>query len=464
MLARRLFGLWLFLGSLTLITSPGSAWDRGIAVIKHTDTAPPISQPHYTSSHALVIGIDNYTDGWPRLRNAVKDAELIAAEMARRGFEVTLHKNPKARELRNIFEQFYASKGTDPETRLFVWYAGHGHTISGEGYLVPADAPLPSARPYAFKFKALNMRRFGEFVRLAQARHSYTVFDSCFGGAVFNASRGISVTPRRQPAHHFLTAGTANQKVADDGAFRRLFLRALQGQEKADTNNDQLLTTLELGGFMSSRYAQMTQDRQTPRSGSLQSEKSSKTGFVFRVTPPTPNQFVTREPVDIWTSDHGSFERIIFDWPQNVAYAIDRQDHQTRIIFDAQAKLEIQPLAGQKLRNVIDARSHQISGETILTLDIPADRYVHDFVEGSQIIVDVVDPPGASVQMANFPAPQPQQVVTRSLPSPQPQLLPQILSATLRILANSRPRAQKTRIIRTHKARWRKHHRRHRRR
>ena len=32
----------------------------------------------YGSSHALVIGIDNYNNGWPRLSMAVKDAVLVA--------------------------------------------------------------------------------------------------------------------------------------------------------------------------------------------------------------------------------------------------------------------------------------------------------------------------------------------------------------------------------------------------
>ncbi len=458
MFVRKLFGLMLFLGSLTMIALPGAAGNRGIAVLGHPNIAPPVSQPHYTSSHALVIGIDKYTNGWPRLQNAVKDAELIAAEMARRGFDVMLRKNPNAQELKQIFERFYASKGADPRARLFVWYAGHGHTMDGEGYLVPADAPLPGTRPVGFKLKALNMRRFGEYVRLAQAKHSYTVFDSCFGGAVFSSTRGISATPRRQPAHHFLTAGTENQKVADDGGFRRLFLSTLQGREPADANKDKFLTTAELGDFMSARYAKMTRGRQTPRSGSLETEEASRRGFVFRIIPPPARQFVALKPVDIWTYDKGSFERIIFDWPKQIAYRIDRNNEQTRLIFDAPAELKIQPLAGQKLRNVGDARVHQNSSETILTLNIPADRYIHDFVDGNQIIVDVVDPPSvARVQMASYPVPQqPRQVVTRSLPSPQPQLLPQILSATLSILQQAQPRqrVQRTRIIRYRKVRW----------
>ena len=41
----------------------------------------PRSSQLYSNSYALVIGINAYTNGWPSLINAVKDAELMAAEM-----------------------------------------------------------------------------------------------------------------------------------------------------------------------------------------------------------------------------------------------------------------------------------------------------------------------------------------------------------------------------------------------
>ena len=59
-----------------------------------------------------------------------------------------------------------------PEARLFVWYAGHGHTERGQGYLVPADAPRPQEAATGFLRKALSMRRFGDFVRQARSKHA----------------------------------------------------------------------------------------------------------------------------------------------------------------------------------------------------------------------------------------------------------------------------------------------------
>ena len=143
----------------------------------------------YSTSHALVIGIDDYTAGWPDLKNAVKDAELVAAGLRGKGFDVTLRKNLTSEQLKRALDDFFVIKGDDLEARLFVWFAGHGQTLGGEGYLVPADAPLPSAGA-SFRRKALHLRLFGSWTRLARAKHALAVFDSCFSGTVFEASKG----------------------------------------------------------------------------------------------------------------------------------------------------------------------------------------------------------------------------------------------------------------------------------
>ncbi|HJP55019.1 MAG TPA: SUMF1/EgtB/PvdO family nonheme iron enzyme [Rhodospirillales bacterium] len=238
----------------------------------------------YSTSHALVIGIDDYTAGWPDLKNAVKDAELVAAGLRGKGFDVTLRKNLTSEQLKRALDDFFVIKGDDPEARLFVWFAGHGQTLGGEGYLVPADAPLPSAGA-SFRRKALHLRLFGSWTRLARAKHALAVFDSCFSGTVFEASKGApppAITRKTtRPVRQFLTSGDANQKVSDDGMFRRLFLAALEGKEGADASHDGYLTASELGLFLGDRVTNYTEAAQTPRWGELRDPDFDKGDFVF---------------------------------------------------------------------------------------------------------------------------------------------------------------------------------------
>ncbi len=178
--------LWLVAGE-SLAAAETSAVYVDIRESESADARVVERWKLYGASHALVIGIDDYTAGWPRLSNAVKDAELVAAGLEQRGFEVTLLTDVTGDQLRGELRRFFAVQGLDPEARLFVWFAGHGHTEYGEGYLVPADAPAPGSSD--FLFKALHMRDIGGMVRIARAKHLRAVFDSCFAGTVFSSSR-----------------------------------------------------------------------------------------------------------------------------------------------------------------------------------------------------------------------------------------------------------------------------------
>lgn len=264
------------------------ALERGLTVPLRAGLEPdaPIADKFrlYRRSKALVIGIDAYRAGWPPLAMAVADARRVAAELERQGFDVTLRTDLDAIALQAGLERFFVVQGADPEARLFLWYAGHGHTLDGEGYLVPADAPRPGAGD-AFREKALAMRRLGDFARLAAARHVFAVFDSCFSGTIFGARRDLPPTAitraTTEPVRQFLTSGAAAQSVTDDGAFRALFLAALRGEAPADSNGDGYLMASELGLFLNRQVSQQTGARQTPQYGKLSDRRFDRGDFVF---------------------------------------------------------------------------------------------------------------------------------------------------------------------------------------
>ena len=84
----------------------------------------------------------------------------------------------------------------------------------GEGYLVPADAPLPaSERDFpgeAFLQKALPMSQVVAWARQMAARHVLFLFDNGFSGTVFKA-RSLP----DQPPH--ITRLTAEPEDPDVG-------------------------------------------------------------------------------------------------------------------------------------------------------------------------------------------------------------------------------------------------------
>jgi uncharacterized caspase-like protein len=245
----------------------------------------------YEKSKALVIAIDHY-DGraWPQLSNGIRDAEEVAKGLSAQGFEVTLKKDLKSTDLDDVLRNFFIVEGSDPNARLLLWFAGHSETIDGEAYLVPVDAPSPKLNS-DFRLKAISLRRFGEYMREANAKHVLAIFDSCFSGAVFNVTRWApppAITlATTQPVREFISSGEAQQQVSDDGTFRKLFLDALAGKEPdADANHDGYVTGTELGLFLQQKMTNLTNNRQTPRYGKLNAYGYDRGDFVFQIGKP----------------------------------------------------------------------------------------------------------------------------------------------------------------------------------
>jgi len=244
----------------------------------------------YQKSKALVIGMDYDGRAWPHLSNGIRDAQEVAKALTAQGFQVTFKKDLKSRDLDDTLRDFFISEGSDPNARLLLWFAGHGDTIDGEAYLVPTDAPAPKYDS-EFRLKAISLRRFGEYMREAKARHVLAIFDSCFSGGVFNVARSApppAITlATTQPVREFISSGEAEQQVSDDGTFRKLFLDVLAGKEPdADANHDGYVTGTELGLFLHQKMTNLTGNRQTPRYGKLNALGYDRGDFVFQVGKP----------------------------------------------------------------------------------------------------------------------------------------------------------------------------------
>ncbi len=313
----------------------------------------------YGSSHALVIGIDNYSNGWRRLSNAVKDAQEVARVLEERGFEVSLLTDLTGEELRIQMRRFFAINGRDPDARLFLWFAGHGHTENGEGYLVPADAPAPGSPE--FLLSAYPMRDFGSLVRLANAKHAMAVFDSCFSGTVFTGQRSrppAAITQATvRPVRLFLTSGDADQEVSDDGMFRSLFLSALSGDEDADANGDGYLTGSELSLYLENRLTNLSEGRQTPRSGKLRDRRFDQGDFVFLMPgfsrAPAPEMSQSQASVKRGNDDEKDTDAIELAFWQSIENSIDAAD------FNAY----LQTFPNGKFRPLAEIRNRRLNSQ-----------------------------------------------------------------------------------------------------
>ena len=170
----------------------------------------------YKASYALLIGVSDYTAGWPDLENIPAEVEMVANSLRDHGFSVKTVMNPDSDELEDSFEEFIDKYGYDSQNRLLFLFSGHGYTRKQgkKGYLVPVDAPDPRIDERGFVRKALSMSQINTWARQIEAKHALFLFDSCFSGTIFKTKAlpehpphitSLTVKPVRQ----FITAGSS---------------------------------------------------------------------------------------------------------------------------------------------------------------------------------------------------------------------------------------------------------------
>jgi hypothetical protein len=234
----------------------------------------------YERSYALVIGNHDYKREVGDLNKVRSDVELVSAALKERGFETEPYLNLTGKQLDDVISDFVDKYGYQDNTRILIWYAGHGVTVDGEGYVLGIDAPQLAEGSQSlnadlreFYKAAMPLRKFGILLRQIRAKHVLLVLDSCFSATIFDNTRapGQSLRLRsvemENPTRQIITSGSAGQKVLDDGHFARTFVdaingRAVYGGKNADFNDDKYLSGSELGFFLTQAAENLTQKPQ----------------------------------------------------------------------------------------------------------------------------------------------------------------------------------------------------------
>ncbi len=242
----------------------------------------------YRGSYALLVGVSDYTAGWPDLEGIPAKLKQLSRTLAELGFEVVEVLDPDSDELRSAYTSFIDRYGYQRDHRLLFFFAGHGHTWveADQAYLLPADAPRPSAEPQPeFLRKALRMSQLLSWSRQITANHALFVFDSCFSGSIFK-ERSLATEPPHitaaiaRPARVFITAGTAGETVPARSVFTPALVDALAHAD-GDLDGDGYVTGMELGLYLETTVPRHA--RQSPQFGKHPDYRLSRGDFVFVV-------------------------------------------------------------------------------------------------------------------------------------------------------------------------------------
>ena len=260
--------------------------DRGMKHVRITFSDDDSDTILYQQSHALIIGVSEYTNGLEPLPGVLDDIVAVETVLLNNDFHVEKFLNPTKVQMDSVCSAFIGKYGHQTENRLLFYYAGHGDkrkmSYGGKkGYLLLSDSPDPN-KDSSFLSGAISMERVKEWATDINAKHALFVFDVCFSGEIFSIYRS---TPEvisfkcSEPVRQFITSGTDEEVVPDKSIFREQFVEGLNGE--ADNNKDGYITGTELGEFLQDKVSVYSHGAQHPQHGKIIHKGLNKGDFVF---------------------------------------------------------------------------------------------------------------------------------------------------------------------------------------
>ncbi len=224
----------------------------------------------------LLIGVDDY-QGWPPLRNAVKDAQDVRNALWDRyrfekehTFELYNDEVVNAKII-NVLQKIKSQIG--PNDNLVIYYSGHGfyNAEFEAGYWIPYDARKGEEADY-FPNETLL-----KYLKYIDTKHTFLVADACFSGSLFIGSyRGYIDDVESKKSRWGLSSG--NLEFVEDGSgenspFATYLLKYLRDNEKTR------FPLSELTQYVKVKVADKTD--QTPQASPLRGLGHEGGEFVF---------------------------------------------------------------------------------------------------------------------------------------------------------------------------------------
>ena len=246
-------------------------------VIVRKNLAGEEYNPANAKNYLLVIGINNYSH-WPKLNNAVKDANDVASTlMSKYNFEfdnIVVLKDEQATRnniytsLRGLIEK------VTPQDNLMVYYSGHGYfdQLLNEGYWVPVEAHVNASGDYVSNTEILRI------INNINSQHTFLVADACFSGSLFaESTRGYAENVEKFRSRWGFASGrlevVSDGTLGDNSPFARNFIQYLKENQQEKFAVSELIQQVKL------KVAETT--NQTPLGNPLKNAGDEGGEFIF---------------------------------------------------------------------------------------------------------------------------------------------------------------------------------------
>ncbi len=274
--------LWLFqvYQDSVLLSNLPTPTEKNKSRGTELDTAPsgPVSMKG--TYHALLIGVNEYTDpSMDDLRFPVEDVAKLKAVLTRRyTFDerhVSLLTNPSRRAIVRALDELKRRVG--PDDNVLIFFAGHGRNnpTKTQGFWLPADAED------AYTDSWLSNSTVKDQLQEFSCRHVLVISDACFSGGILTARSGGGKGPSKSiqqlyqtPSRKALTS-SADTPVPDNSPFIKYLLESLV------ENKDAYFSSADLFLSLRAPVGNNSQTKQLPQYGVIPETGDKGGDFIF---------------------------------------------------------------------------------------------------------------------------------------------------------------------------------------
>ncbi|HYB09005.1 MAG TPA: tetratricopeptide repeat protein [Alphaproteobacteria bacterium] len=177
----------------------------------------------------------------------------------------------------------------------------------------------------------------------------------------------------------------ATARLDDDGSTIRLKLKdAVEIKSFKDGPKVAVLDLMDSGGSAQSSPAALTK----PEPAGAQKSGAERSAAVAK---PVADQTGVDGPrVDVRLGEHKDYDRIVFDWPRNVGYAISRMGDRVVIAFSAPARVDLAYLGRKPSRFAKTVTTEISPSGTTVTLTLAPESGLRALRDGPRIVVDLL--------------------------------------------------------------------------
>ena len=186
------------------------------------------------------------------------------------------------------------------------------------------------------------------------------------------------------------------------------FTARINGNQLQVTFERSLKTKLEESATKLSRYLSDLRLSESGRtvSGTLRGfyslrSFSNENAVVVDLIPDAAHAAMAEDP-DAWlrrlavipvrAGEHPGFGRLVFDWPSEVDYKLEREGKFVRIRFDQAARIDLSRLVAALPGRVLATTGETKKSEVYVALEVPPGAELRHFRDGTKVAVDIIAP------------------------------------------------------------------------